>query len=135
MSINFNPTASSAEGTVAQALSIAQNVGDDIKDVLDDIQPDSKINDRANLGWDSASGLEAANKYGYDLTEPNVTIDPVTGHPVFNDGAVVDISQASGAMVVDDLMQKMSTKVQVAAQMLAGANNIQKTASRILSQG
>ena len=168
MAITFNAV-SSTEGAVTDALKIAQAGGDDIKSILDDIQPDSKINDigpggsvivvgGGTLPSSAASGtqyvnyvssseqyattplnggLEVANRYGYDLNTPIIYNTGTIQNPAWHASgyATVDISQASGAMVIDDLMQKISTKVQVAAQMLAATNNIQKTASRILSQG
>jgi hypothetical protein len=53
----------------------------------------------------------------------------------YSGDGTVDITKASGAMIIDDLMQKISTQVQVASQLLAGVNNMTKTASRVLTQG
>jgi tetrahydromethanopterin S-methyltransferase subunit H len=100
----------SQDGILDAALEVARNACTDLDQVLTDVQSDGKIN--------SDQGLSVAGKYGYS-----------TG------SGEINISTASGAMVVDDLMQKISTKVQSAAQMLSAANNINKTASRLLSQG
>jgi len=85
----------------------------DINSVLDDIKGDSKLT-ATNFSTGTGTGLDS---YGVKLTDN------------------LSISSAAGAMVVDDLMQKISTKVQVAAQMLAAANNANKAATRIMSQG
>ena len=114
---------------------------------------DSKI-ERATWDTSEATGTwTPAGATGYWNT---TTGNPATGATVWtevandSDGKVesgkevldsygisgeADITTAAGAMVIDDLMQKISTKVQVAAQLLSTANNIAKTASRVLSQG
>jgi hypothetical protein len=94
-----------ADAIVQSALTIAADGVNDISTVLTDVQ-DSVL---------SAGGVRA--EYGDNSTTS------------------LNINTAAGAMVVDDLMQKISTKVQVAAQLLSAANNINKTASRVLSQG
>jgi hypothetical protein len=89
-----------------------------------------------------------ADLVGSTLPNPtNNSLDNANGQVTYADPANVplkygatltsdmNITDASGAMVIDDLMQKISTKVQVASQLLSSANNIAKTASRILSQG
>jgi hypothetical protein len=99
---------------IAKAVEVAGAGCNDINLVLDDIKADSKLS--ASL-FSSGTALTGLDSYGVKLT---------------ND---LPISSAAGAMVVDDLMQKISTKVQVAAQMLAAANNANKAATRIMSQG
>ena len=91
---------------VASALAISTDGCTDINTVLSDVQ-DSTL----------STSDTVPKEYGVNLQ------------------ADLNISSAAGAMVVDDLMQKISTKVQVAAQLLSTANNINKTASRIMSQG
>jgi hypothetical protein len=98
----------SQDNILNASLEVARDACTDLNTVLTDVQSDGKIND---------TGVAIAQKYGYNNTSE------------------INISTASGAMVVDDLMQKISTKVQSAAQMLSAANNINKTASRLLSQG
>ena len=96
-----------ADSIVSSALKMANEGVTDIKSVLDNVQ-DSKL---------TTSEIPAG--YGVTIT----------------DTAGLSINTAAGAMVVDDLMQKISTKVQVAAQLLSTANNINKNVSRALSQG
>lgn len=95
------------DAIVGQALQISSDGCAEIANLLTDITTDADI-DAANT---------VAADYGVTLS------------------ADLSVSTANGAMVIDDLMQKISTKVQVAAQMLSAANNMAKTASRILSQG
>jgi len=109
------PSGSSTDTIVSSALLIAQRGCDEINSVLSDIAADNSLNDNVAAG-SSAAGWIHAN---YDV----------------NVGSGLSTSSASGAMVVDDLMQKISTKVQVSAQLLSTANNINKTVARILSQG
>jgi hypothetical protein len=109
---NFGTNGLGNENAILDAALVTAKDGcDDLNAILTDVQSDGKIND-------PAGGLAVAGRYGYDVN-----------------AGEIDISTASGAMVVDDLMQKISTKVQSASQMLSAANNIDKTASRILSQG
>ena len=96
-----------ADSIVSSALTMANSGVTDIKSVLDNVQ-DSKL----------TTG-EIPAGYGVTITDANG----------------LSINTAAGAMVVDDLMQKISTKVQVAAQLLSTANNINKNVSRALSQG
>jgi hypothetical protein len=99
---------STPSGVVSGAIDIAEDGCKDITSVLSDIT-DNTLSD--------ASG-SVCEKYGVDLP-----------------GAGLNINTAAGAMVVDDLMQKISTKVQVAAQLLSAVNNMSKTVGRTLSQG
>jgi predicted signal transduction protein with EAL and GGDEF domain len=101
----------SQDNILNAAIHVAKIGCDELDAILTDVQPDAKINEEPG-------GLTVAGSYGYDKAAGEISV-----------------STASGAMVVDDLMQKISTKVQSAAQMLSAANNINKTASRILSQG
>ena len=92
------------------ALNIEQDAMEDISTVLQDVQ-DNTVGDLAVSGTE---GQDLITEYGYDA------------------GTEVNITDAAGAMVVDDLMQKVSTKGQVAAQLLSTANKINQTVSRIL---
>jgi hypothetical protein len=105
----------SQDNILNQALEVARGGCLQLDAILNDVQ-DGTINNLTESG--NVNGLAVAQSYGYS-----------------SDGGPISVSTASGAMVVDDLMQKISTKVQCAAQMLSAANNINKTASRILSQG
>jgi len=102
--------------TVGTALAVAGEGCKEINLILTDIQHDNILgNDGAVDTENPASGRDVLDKYGI-LGNANIT-------------------EASGAMVIDDLMQKISTEVQVAAQLLSTVNTINKTASRIMSQG
>jgi hypothetical protein len=81
-------------------------------------------------------GVKAINEVITDISIDGILVDNAMYHDygVTISGSL-NISSAAGAMVIDDLMQKISTKVQVAAQLLSGNNNLTKTASRILGQG
>ena len=103
------------DAILSSAVEVSRLACLDLTNVLNDVQDNSKIDTEGST--DPKNGLTVAKAYGY------------------SNGQAIDISTASGAMVVDDLMQKISTKVQSAAQMLSAANNINKTASRLLSQG
>ncbi len=107
-------TKKTGENILDNALTVAGDGVDDIAHVLADVEANGgKINN-----GNGQSGLTVAHNHGLDTSVPEI-----------------DISTAAGAMVVDDLMQKISTEVQTASQMLSAANNLTKTASRILSQG
>lgn len=120
MSINDVQGGANTDNIMNAALDISNQGTSDISRLLNDIEGDSKIN---NVG---VTGSTAAHDGLTVMNENNYTTSSATS---------VDITTATGAMVIDDLMQKLSTKVQVAAQMLSSANNMAKTASRILSQG
>ena len=109
----------SNDTTVGGALEVAREGCEEINAILSDIQKDNI------LGNDFATS---------DLNPDNIDCgkDVLVNYGIEGEA---NITQASGAMVIDDLMQKISTKVQVAAQLLSTANNINKTASRIMSQG
>ena len=94
------------------ALNIEQDAMDDISTVLQDVQ-DNEVGNLV-LTDGTTAGQDLVTEYGYDA------------------GTEVNITDAAGAMVVDDLMQKVSTKGQVAAQLLSTANKINQTVSRIL---
>jgi hypothetical protein len=79
--------------------------------------------------WTSAGWIDKGG------SGPAAPADAVPGSYGVILNSDLSISTANGAMIIDDLMQKVSTKVQVAAQMLSTANTMAKTASRILSQG
>ena len=100
----FNVTVDVASpGKVTEsAINIAQDACNDIQSVLTDISDDSTL---TTTNYTADYGLKGAN---------------------------VSIDTAAGAMVIDDLMQKISTKVQVAAQLLSTANKMQQAASRAL---
>ena len=110
------PGGTAGTDIITSAVDIAGTGSADISDVLKDIQSDSILGSDSDVDIQS-KGKVVLESYGYDSTD------------------TADIRQASGAMVIDDLMQKISTKVQVASQMLATLNNINKTASRVISQG
>lgn len=112
------PGGTAGTDIISSALDIAGKGSDAISTVLQDIQSDSIL-----------GGIDAVNR---DLSSAGQVVLQAYG---YSDTAQADIRQASGAMVIDDLMQKISTKVQVASQMLATLNNINKTASRVISQG
>jgi cupin superfamily acireductone dioxygenase involved in methionine salvage len=101
------------------ALQIAGDGCSEINLVLADIQADNVLGDNVSTTATANDGeaRPLMTKYGYKATDN------------------ANITQASGAMVIDDLMQKISTKVQVASQMLSTANNINKTVARSISQG
>jgi len=107
-----------ADTIVQSALNIAANGVSDIAAVLTDVQ-------------DSILSAASIN------TEPTTANNGGGVRTEYGDSSAValNINTAAGAMVVDDLMQKISTKVQVAAQLLSAANNINKTVGRTLSQG
>jgi hypothetical protein len=105
-----------ADNIVSNAVIAAQDACTDISKILADIQDNALTG--AGGATDPLQGTDNVPlKYGANLTSD------------------MNITDASGAMVIDDLMQKISTKVQVASQLLSTANNIAKTASRVLSQG
>jgi len=109
--IGYNiPGGAGHDAILGTALEIATDGCNEINAVLRDIQPDNLLGN----------------------AEGHLVLDKYTGE---QSGGTVNITEASGAMVIDDLMQKISTKVQVAAQLLSTANNINKTVSRIISQG
>jgi hypothetical protein len=110
MSVNIPGSSYTSDAILGSATQVAVDTEQDINGLL------TSINSGTG-GTIGTNGSTIAAKYG-DTVSDNLSI-----------------SDASGAMVIDDLMQKMSTKVQVAAQLLSSANNIAKTASRILSQG
>ena len=124
----YSVTSFDTDNIVGTAVQTAQQACEDISSVLADISDDNVLgggsiskgdpNYLNPTTGDVVTGGDVAASYGATL--------PSTG---------LNISEASGAMVIDDLMQKISTKVQVASQLLSTANNIAKTASRILSQG
>lgn len=108
MSVNFSGSANT-DNIVTDALNIASGTTNDISNVLTDLNQNNDVLQGA--------GLNVLHTYeGAGLNSPNIT-------------------DASGAMIIDDLMQKISTKVQVAAQLLSTANTINKTVSRTMSQG
>ena len=111
------PTTSQTD-IVSNALEIAGDGCNEIGLVLADVQTnnvlgDSETSNAARTVDDS--GRDVLDRYG------------ISGN--------ANITSASGAMVIDDLMQRISTKVQVASQMLSTANNINKSAARVISQG
>jgi hypothetical protein len=112
--LNLNGTFQNKNDIVEAAYGIADGACTDINNVLTDIQNDSTLGNTTGAN----SGREVLTDYGY-------TNVPTTG---------INISQASGAMIIDDLMQKISTKVQVAAQLLAAQNNNDKMVFRSLFQ-
>jgi hypothetical protein len=117
---------SSSDSVVQNALDTAREGVSDIDDILRDI--------RGNTGdvTDSGDKNVIGETYNGAQTKGGEVMDSYGVH-VGTGG--LQINSAAGAMVVDDLMQKISTKVQVAAQLLSATNNMNKTASRIMSQG
>ena len=109
----YDGTSAGTGAVIEKAVFVANQGCTDINSVLTDIKDDSDL-DAANYATGTGTGV---NGYGVKLTTD------------------LSISSAAGAMVVDDLMQKISTKVQVAAQMLSAANNANKAATRVMSQG
>jgi hypothetical protein len=114
MSVYDVNTGTTGGDIISAAVTVAGQGCADIKSVLDDIKLDSDL-DKVNFS--TGSGTSGTDSYGVKLDSD------------------LSISSAAGAMVVDDLMQKISTKVQVAAQMLSAANNANKAATRVMSQG
>ena len=106
------PVAETYNNITSNALQVSSDGCNAISNIIADIQDDNRINETTS----GKDGVGCAKRYGVVISD-------------------LDISTAAGAMVVDDLMQKISTEVQVAAQMLSTANNLNKTAARILSQG
>jgi hypothetical protein len=100
----------------SNATSIASTAVDEINKVIKDIASDGWVNNDVVAGV-ANQGLTVAQ--GYEGTTLGNT----------------SIATAAGAMVIDDLMQKISTKVQVAAQILAASNNLTKTVARTVGQG
>ena len=102
----------------SNATSIASEAVSEINAVISDIAGDGVLNDvTAATTTSVGGGLTVAKTYeGTTLGNTN-------------------IASAAGAMVIDDLMQKISTKVQVAAQILAASNNMTKTVARTVGQG
>ena len=100
----------------SNATSMASTAVDEINKVIKDIASDGMLNNDVVEGV-ANTGLTVAKTYeGSTLGNTN-------------------IASAAGAMVIDDLMQKISTKVQVAAQILAASNNLTKTVARTVGQG
>ena len=91
------------------ALEIASDGCEAIDAVLRDIVGDSM------LGAGSNNCSATLSQYSYTLSSG------------------ISIDQAAGAMVIDDLMQRISTKVQVAAQLLSTANKNNQTVQRIMN--
>jgi hypothetical protein len=103
---------------------------------FDNVTSITQANGITSITYPWSGGVGTSNINTSNIASIDNPID--TGRDVLNNyniGGNVDIKTAAGAMVIDDLMQKISTKVQVAAQLLSTANNIAKTASRIMSQG
>lgn len=116
--MSYTPSIANTDAIIDAALDISTDGCRDIATLLSDISTDAKIDVKTgNVDPATMNGGDIAFEYGAVL------------------GESLSVSTANGAMVIDDLMQKISTKVQVAAQMLSAANNMAKTASRILSQG
>jgi len=117
--LNLNGTFQNKNDIVEAAYGIANEACGDINTVLTDIQNDSTLGEGTTTGGaGSTAGRQVLLDYGYESL-------PTDG---------INISQASGAMIIDDLMQKISTKVQVAAQLLAAQNNNDKMVFRSLFQ-
>lgn len=114
------------DAIIQDALYIAQGGCDDIDKILKDIKDDSDI-DLNGIGISDGTASTAETSANSSCT--TVAKYGITGT------SDLKIDTAAGAMIVDDLMQKITTKVQVAAQLLSTANNINKTVSRIMSQG
>jgi len=94
------------QNVIKGALDMAINAGSAITALVTDVTLDGDIDTiPANCGYDTA------------------TATSLTG---------TSIDTAAGAMLIDDLMQKISTKVQVAAQLLATENRLQKEVTRAL---
>ena len=132
----MNSSSVSNDTIVQQALNIAGGACNEINLVLKDIQGGTGQGAINVLGDSGTSTGSVWNATTMTFTDG----DGVTGSgeevlKSYGIGGSADITTAAGAMVIDDLMQKISTKVQVAAQLLSTANNIAKTASRVLSQG
>jgi len=139
------PSGTGQAAITTAALQIAGDGCAEIGTVLTDIQTDNILGN--DVTWaDAASGAGVETQYANDRTAAQVAAGQVSTDTVdkggevlwkygYSKGSNANITQASGAMVIDDLMQKISTKVQVASQMLSTANNINKTASRVISQG
>ena len=158
MSYNI-PSGGSADSIINEALKIAGGGANEIAAVLGDIQGGASpyyldangqrtttpTNQSVHEGAGSILGDSVIqDRIGITSTwTPGLATDSdantvETGREVLNAYGITgnaDIRTASGAMVIDDLMQKISTKVQVAAQLLSTANSINKTVSRIMSQG
>lgn len=133
-----------ANGVMQSALDIATGGVNEIDLILKDIQGGVRAADGANDGVNAILGDSTVCPWNgtthvagtYVNNDADGKLE--SGREVLDQYSItgtVDIKTAAGAMVIDDLMQKISTKVQVAAQLLSTANNIAKTASRIMSQG
>lgn len=96
-----------SQSVVTEALETAGNACDLITTLVTDVQ-DGKINDTTGQIFTAENGYGDASLAG------------------------TSINTAAGAMLIDDLMQKISTKVQVAAQLLATFNRLQKEVTRAL---
>lgn len=121
----IDPGANKSADITQQALNIAGEGSNEINIVLQDIAGDNTL------------GNEGSLNVSFSTTDGSMTGTVQSGKDVldiygYNPNTSVDITQASGAMVIDDLMQKISTKVQVAAQLLSTANNINKAVQRKL---
>lgn len=114
------------DSAVSTAINIAADGCDEINSILQDVSYESKLGDLGAGSESQTPAHAAADTAGAAV---------LTKYAISLPSGGLSINSAAGAMVVDDLMQKISTKVQVAAQLLSTANNIAKTATRIMQQG
>lgn len=132
--MGYDVSSCTPDSIVEKAIGVAADGCNEIDSVLADIRTDSVLGDN---GITSTGAHEQIN--GVDVDVTHETAD-ASGKGVLDKYHVtvgiggISISNAAGAMVIDDLMQKISTKVQVAAQMLATSNNIAKMVARKLDQ-
>lgn len=140
--MGYDANAMSGDSVVSNALKTASEGVSDIDTILRDIRGDSdptvdKDGNTVAAVTDSGSKNVIGELDADAGTKSGKTAggDVMTSYGVKVGDEGLQINSAAGAMVVDDLMQKISTKVQVAAQLLSATNNMNKTASRIMSQG
>ena len=112
-------TAQDNSSIMTTAVAVASDGCKEIDAVLTDIRTDSVL---GNDGTGTASVIDTGSDVvtKYDGTGAITT-------------AGIRIDSAAGAMVIDDLMQKISTKVQVAAQLLSTANSMAKKVMQSLA--
>jgi hypothetical protein len=144
--MSYNVGSANQDAIVGKAIGVAQEGCKEIDAILQDIrETGDKSNTALDLDVNKADVQTESSRLGdqtaIDIKDASGNTTDINGKGVLErygiglDAPGISITQAAGAMVVDDLMQKISTKVQVAAQLLSTSNNINKTVSRIMSQG
>ncbi|MFC1560002.1 hypothetical protein ACFL4F_02725 [Candidatus Margulisiibacteriota bacterium] len=122
------PQGSTPDSITGAALRVAVAGCTEIDAVLADISSDNSLNDSVFFNDANSNQIQDA---GEATIKDAGWINDQYG---INVNGGLDTSSAAGAMVVDDLMQKISTKVQVAAQLLATSNKMGQMVQNLINQ-